>query len=390
MKSKHYINWVNTLFLIFIPIIAIVGTVVLYSLGLFSWQTVCLAIFLTVMGGLSITAGYHRLFSHKTYKANGFVRLLFILFGAGTFEGPVLEWCTDHRDHHRYTDTPKDPYNFQQGFWYAHIGWLLTLDPKKRNFSNVDDLNRDRMVQLQHRFYLPLSIFMGFAFPMLLASLWGDAWGGLIIAGALRITISQHMTFCINSVCHAFGKQTYSDRNSARDNWFTALFTFGEGYHNFHHKFPLDYRNGIRVYDFDPTKWLIQALASMRFATDLKRVAVHRIIQNRLDMDQKRLSTIDTVSISINEKAKAELQSLYQYISQLLLQRDKLETAYKNLKTSKLDYMQGQAKEYRRLTRMHYQELKVVTSNLKYSMKMWTQLMKQTLLPADSNYESQS
>ncbi len=123
--SRNKINWTNTLFLILTPLVGIVGTIALISLHALSWPTVVLALVLTLMSGLSITCGYHRLFSHLTYKAHWTVHLLFAVFGAGVFEGSILEWCTDHRNHHRYTDTDKDPYNAKAGFWFSKTVELL-------------------------------------------------------------------------------------------------------------------------------------------------------------------------------------------------------------------------------------------------------------------------
>lgn len=297
MNLPHKVNWTNTLFLILTPLVGIVGTILLVIFGNVHWPTWLLAGIFAIISGLSVTAGYHRLFSHVSYKAHWIVRLIFMLFGAGTFEGSVLEWCTDHRNHHRYTDTEKDPYNINQGFWYAHIGWLMLLDKNKRDFSNVADLAADPLLSFQNRFFVPLAVIMGFILPTGIAALWGDPLGGLIIAGALQITINHHSTFCINSVCHYFGKRTYSDRQSARDHWFTALFTFGEGFHNFHHQFALDYRNGIRAYDFDPTKWLIWGLSRIGLATDLKRVSADRIMVYKENSDGKASQSMDLESL---------------------------------------------------------------------------------------------
>ena len=272
MNFFQKINWVNTFFLILVPIIGIVGTVLIITHGNFHWGTLWLAISFLIATGLSITAGYHRLFAHRSYQAIWPVRLFFLLFGVSAFQGSVLEWCTDHRNHHLYTDTDRDPYNIQRGFWFAHIGWLFMLDTTKRDYSNVKDLSRDPLMKFQHAFFGPLSILMGFVFPMAIASLWGDPWGGLIIAGALRITISQQTTFCVNSVCHLFGSRTHSPEHSPRDNWITAFFTFGEGFHSFHHRFPVDYRNGIRFYHYDPTKWLIKLLSWMGLAKNLIKI----------------------------------------------------------------------------------------------------------------------
>jgi len=287
MTQAKLINWTNTMFLTVTPIVGIVGAILLCSFSLVHWQTWVLAGALFVISSLSITAGYHRLFAHKAYRAAWPVRLFFILFGAAAFEGSVLEWATDHRDHHRYTDTDKDPYSVKKGFWHAHMGWLLRLDSKKRHFNNVDDLKKSSLLRLQHRYYLLFSILMGFGFPTALAALWGDPLSGLIIAGALRIAIAHQSTFCINSLCHILGQRSYSKKISACDNWFSALITFGEGYHNYHHRFPVDYRNGVRLYHFDPTKWLICGLSYIGLASQLRRIPRYRIIQVMVEADQR-------------------------------------------------------------------------------------------------------
>jgi len=368
MKSATHINWTNTLFLIITPIVALIGTATIVTLGLLSWKTVCLMVALLIFVGFSVTAGYHRLFSHSTYKAAWPLRLFYLLFAAGSFEGSVLEWCTDHRNHHLYTDTEKDPYNITQSFWHAHIGWLFTLDVSKRDFSNVEDLQQDPLARFQHRFFIPIAIFIGFILPILIASLWGDIWGGLLIAGFLRIVITQHMTFCINSVAHTFGKPTYSERCTARDNWVTAFLTMGEGYHNFHHKFPADYRNGIRFYHFDPTKWIIQTLSYFRITRDLKRVAHHRIIYYRIDMDRNRLGlTKDNIHKS--------LQELYQSIIQALSRIDQSQKARKELIASKTQYLLDRMSEYRKAAKACVHEINKAKSDLKYLLKSWKNLV---------------
>ena len=370
MSNAKKINWLNTLFLTINPLVAIVGTIVLACLHMICWQTVLLTVILAIAGGISITAGYHRLFSHLSYKAAWPISLFYLLFGAGTFEGSVLEWSTDHRNHHLYTDTPKDPYSIKGGFWHAHIGWLFTLDPSKRDFSNVTDLQTDPLAQLQHRFYVPIAIFIGYILPVAIAALcWNDWIGGLLIAGALRITFSQHTTFFINSVCHMFGKRPYSDKHTARDNWITALFTFGEGYHNFHHQFPLEYRNAVRFYQYDPTKWFIRTLAFLGLAKDLKTISKQKILKYKINMDTKRLA----------EEPKAALQALHETIMTMLSKADQLETVYRKFKSYNLSDLQIKADEYKAILKKQHQELKLLKANLKQLTKEWDQHVKRYL-----------
>lgn len=367
------INWTNTLFLTLTPLFGILGLIGLIESHNIYWQTLILGLIFTILTGLSITCGYHRLFSHLAYKSHWSVRLLFAIFGAAAFEGSILEWCTDHRNHHRYTDTDKDPYNAKAGFWYSHIGWLITLDPSKREFNNVDDLKDDPIVQWQHRNFVTIAILSGFILPMILSWFWGDLLGGLIIAGALRISINQHFTFFINSVCHIFGKSTYSDRNTAKDNWFTALFTYGEGYHNFHHKFPVDFRNGIRFYDFDPSKWLIKFLSYIGLASDLKKVSQQRIIQCRIEMDEKRLEA------GIKDWSKFEVMPMLnqarESVMQALAKIEELEKAYYEFKQNRMQYVNGKLSEYRQTLRSYRSYLRKSQRDLEHSLKIWSDLV---------------
>jgi len=380
MNSTRRINWTNTLFLTLTPLVAIIGTVLIVISGHLSGATVVLAILFMGATGIAITAGYHRLFSHRSYKTIWPIRLLYLLFGAACFEGSVLEWCTDHRKHHLYVDTPKDPYNINQGFWYAHIGWLIFLDTSKRDFKNVSDLADDPLVRFQHRFFVPLAIVMGFLLPAAIASLWGDFWGGLIIAGALRITLNQHLTFCINSVCHTFGKRNYSEQQSARDNWITALFTYGEGFHNFHHQFMFDYRNGIRFYHFDPAKWLIATLSFLRLATDLKQASCKQIIRYVVRVDESHVLTqIKQYSGSITQYAERFIQPLREAVLQAATRLEQLEEDYMALKQRKMDYLKGKMADYHSHLRAQKNQLKMARSELATALARWQDFLKKPL-----------
>lgn len=329
------INWTNTLFLTITPVLGIGGTIWLGMHDAIAWQTVLFTFIMSFATGFGITAGYHRLFSHQTYEAHWSVRLVLALIGLAAFEGSALEWCADHRRHHRFVDTEKDPYNINQGFWYAHIGWLLVNDPSKRKFNNVTDLQKDPILAFQHKYNIPLSILMGIVMPILLCSFWSDAIGGFFIGAMLRITLAQHFTFCINSVCHVFGKKTYSEKQTARDNWFTAFFTFGEGFHNFHHQFPNDYRNGIRYFHYDPTKWLIYGLTKVGLAWNLKRVELKQIVSARINYFEKwfslRESCAKTTAYYSNFFSPARGKTL-----SILMKLEKTAQAYQQFKNKKL------------------------------------------------------
>jgi stearoyl-CoA desaturase (delta-9 desaturase) len=325
MSNYKRLNKTNVVFFSLLFIVSIIGPIFLYLFSTITWPTWLLAAVMFFLSGLSITAGYHRLFTHNTYTAAWPVRLLFVLIGSGTFEGSVLEWATDHRNHHCYTDTEKDPYNIKQGFWHAHMGWLFTLDASKRDFRNVADLKQSRILRLQHRYYILCSVGMGFLFPVAIASLWGAPIAGLLIAGVLRITLFHQSTFCINSLCHVLGTQPYSNRTSARDNWLSALVTCGEGYHNYHHTFPSDYRNGVQFYQYDPGKWLIFGLSCIGLASNLRRIPRYCIIQARIETYKQ-----------LTEKKQKDpfIEKLHASIFQQIAEVKKIEKIYRqcNLK----------------------------------------------------------
>jgi stearoyl-CoA desaturase (delta-9 desaturase) len=155
------------------------------------------------------------------------------------------------------------------------MGWLFYRS--EANNELAPDLMADRLVRFQNRFYLPLGAFFGLALPTLIAWTWGDPLGGFLLAGFFRLLLQYHATFSINSVAHTIGRRPYSPGISARDSVVTAILTLGEGYHNFHHRFPGDYRNGIRFGHFDPTKWWVWTLSKLGLAWDLRRTPVEAI-----------------------------------------------------------------------------------------------------------------
>lgn len=239
---------------------------------------------------LAISAGYHRLFSHRTYETGPVLKTIWLLLGAAAFETSALEWSRKHRIHHQHTDTDKDPYNAKRGLWYSHLGWILERDRPEP--VDIRDLEEQRLVALQHRFYPVIAGVVGLGLPTLVGAWFNDPWGGLLFGGLWRVVVTYQATFSINSIAHKLGKQPYSTQGTARDSWLTALVTMGEGYHNFHHTFPGDYRNGVRFYDFDPPKWLLAALASCGVVRNLARTPGHLIALRRLRTDRKRLEQL--------------------------------------------------------------------------------------------------
>jgi stearoyl-CoA desaturase (delta-9 desaturase) len=243
--------------------------------------------------GMAITCGYHRLWAHATYDAHPVLKVAYLLFGAMALQNSALVWSANHRDHHRYIDDPeRDPYCALRGFWFSHIGWMLRSYPSSDvDLSIVKDLERDPLVAWQQKHYLALALGMNFGLPLLIGALDGELVGTFLLAGVLRLVVSHHFTFFINSLAHMWGIQPYTDENTARDNGVLALLTYGEGYHNFHHMFAHDFRNGVRWWQFDPSKWFISLMSWVGMARNLKRVPWFRIQRSMLERQFRRAET---------------------------------------------------------------------------------------------------
>ena len=288
------INWLTTTVFTLTPLAALVLVPwygIVHGFGAWAWWSLVLFLFAC---GMSITAGYHRLWSHQTYQAHVAVRWVLAIFGAMALQNSILIWGSQHRRHHLFVDdVDKDPYSAKRGFWFSHMGWILRDYPSGRNdFSNARDLERDPVVAFQHRYYLPLTLATNFGFPIALGWLVGDVWGVFLLGGLLRLVINHHFTWFINSAAHVWGTQPYTDENTARDNPVMAVLTYGEGYHNFHHIFQNDYRNGVKWWQYDPTKWLIATLARLGLASNLKRVPDLWIQRAQLAMQFRRMERV--------------------------------------------------------------------------------------------------
>jgi stearoyl-CoA desaturase (delta-9 desaturase) len=288
--EKAEINWPVTLVL-GLTFLAAVTIVPWYGFvyGFSAWAWAFFAVFL-IAGGIGIGSGYHRLWSHRAYKAHWVMRLYLAIVGGMTIQNSILIWCIRHRFHHRYVDNnDKDPYSIGRGFWFAHVGWMLKdYESGKLDWSIVPDLERDTIVAWQHKYYWPLVLVTNIALPLILGWMVGDIPGVFLLAGILRLVVSHHVTFFINSLAHMWGSRPYTDENTARDNWFLAIVTYGEGYHNFHHLFQSDYRNGIRWWQYDINKWFIKTCSWLGLASNLKRTSDFRIQRARLAMVFKR------------------------------------------------------------------------------------------------------
>jgi stearoyl-CoA desaturase (delta-9 desaturase) len=365
MRKSHWpswkdIAWPTALFLTLTPIIGIIGTAVALWVEGFSWGMLIFSLVFAALTNLSITTGYHRLFSHRSYEAHPVVRWILVFIGTGAWQSSVLKWCTDHRVHHSEVDTDDDPYSINKGFWYAHLGWMFWKEPPDYKIA-CPDLQKDPLLRFQHNHYIKCAIAVGFLLPLIIGWAFGYPLTGLFMAGALRIGLTQQSTFFVNSLCHTLGRQTYSNEISARDSLFVAFLTHGEGYHNFHHKFQFDYRNGIRWWQWDPTKWTIEFLSLVGLAKKLRTVSQTEILKARLQMDALKL------------KSKG-----YSH-EKLEVMRERLIQAQTRLRVLKEDYQKSKA-QYLEHSRERLEALKaeiqLAKLEFQYGLKQWHALMR--------------
>lgn len=362
------VHWPNTLFLTGTLLLTLTAApLYIWHQGL-NWFQIALFLVFFAATGLSITLGYHRLFAHLTFKARWPVRLVTLLFGAAAFENSALVWAADHRRHHKFVDHEDDPYDISKGFFHAHIGWILFRLQPETTFEGVKDLQQDRLVVWQHRHCHIIAILMSFVLPTLVGWLydgWPGALGSFLIAGVARIVCVQHMTFFINSMCHTLGRQPYSSRCTARDSAFMALFTFGEGYHNFHHEFQHDYRNGVKAWQFDPTKWCIWLLHKLGLARQLRRVPQEKILLAEVAEQQRHLAAkLNAKPARVSEPIHRMLQAAHQRLHQASVNWEQRKADYRRAAEMKLEASREKMAELRR-------EFREATARFRAALRDW-------------------
>ena len=273
------------------PILLAVGIGLGWGGKLVDWQDlVNLAVSYVVIGS-GITVGFHRLFTHRSFKVSRPMRVLFAVLGSAAAEGPVIDWVATHRKHHRYSDVDGDPHSPHvghgsgwrgavQGFFHAHIGWVFSDMEVADEQIYAKDLLADPWVRFVDRTFV-LWVFAGLALSFGLGvALTGTVVGGLtglLWGGAARIFLLHHSTFSINSVCHFFGRRDFDTHDESRNVFWLAIPTWGEAWHNNHHAFPTSYRHGLRRWQIDPSAGMIRLLEMSGLAWDVVRVDPERI-----------------------------------------------------------------------------------------------------------------
>lgn len=328
----------------------------IYILGLSIWYgmtygigsfEITLFIITYYLANISIGVGLHRCWSHSAYKLNKYVEFVLALLSAGTLQGPALVWCSDHHKHHTFTDKDGDPHsplkykNPWMGFFWAHIGWML-FGPQHKQLDKVTmvKLGRNKILRWQMKYYWQIAVAMNAVFPPIIGYFAGGmtikaALAGFVFMGLARF-LQQQITFCINSFMHFVGSTPYNI-STARDSWWLFPFVLGENWHNFHHAFPMDYRNGVKWYQPDVHKWIIWSLEKLGLATSVIRTSDVRIkakleetTRQKLAMVQDKLSFVEEAAGYVARAASERLAQAEKSAGELASKaRNQIETLQK-------------------------------------------------------------
>lgn len=360
----------KSLFLLLLPITTIVGLWYHFSFETFDNSLIIGTIVGYTLSIFAISAGYHRLFAHRAYKTGNVIKGFLLFIGASTIENSALSWCSDHRIHHKYEDTDKDPYNIKEGFFYAHIGWIMLKSSVSAPLAK--DLANDPLISFQHKYYFPIVLVSNLIPFIILYAITGSLVGSLTFGVLLRLLIVHHVTYCINSYCHTVGTQPYTDKNTAKDSALAGLITFGESYHNFHHTFQLDYRNGYRWFNVDMTKWIIYLWEKLGLVNNVKRTPDTQVLAARMVMKaQSTVSRYDEMSEEFMAKVDQLKNRVIEH-QKYLVSLKKEYKAIAKLKKSKLDEATSLKLIALKL------EIKQMKNNFRYSYYEWKNYLRYT------------
>lgn len=285
-KYVRRIVWRNVILFAYLHLAALYG--VYLSITSAKWATLVFAFTLYLLGGLGITAGAHRLWAHKSYKAKWPLEVLLMILNTVAFQDAAIDWARDHRLHHKFSETNADPHNAKRGFFFAHVGWLLCRkhpDIKEKGKGlDLSDLKKNPILAFQKKYYKFLMPVFCFVLPTAVPVVcWNETWSNAyFIPTILRYVFTLNATWLVNSAAHLFGNKPYDRFINPAENRGVALTAFGEGWHNYHHVFPWDYKTAeLGDYGFNLTTAFIDFFAKIGLAYDLK-IVPRDIVQKRV------------------------------------------------------------------------------------------------------------
>lgn len=302
-QDKTKVVWFNVALFVYLHLSCLYGIYLGFTT---SWlKTAVFTYIYGVVGGLGITAGCHRLWSHRSYKARFPLRAFLCILSSVAAQNDIYEWCRDHRVHHKFTETNADPHNIKKGFFFAHMGWLMCKKHPdvmtKGKTIKLDDLWADPVVRFHRRFYIPMILFFCFYLPTMIPYwMWNESlWNSFFVAGMARYCISLNFTWLVNSAAHKYGNQPYDRYIEARENAIVSLLGNGEGWHNYHHVFPWDYATSELGYTLNLTKLFIDFMGFLGLAYDMK-TADPEMVKQRMEKTgdhSRNLISVDLTEI---------------------------------------------------------------------------------------------
>lgn len=373
MKLANF-NWPTGLFILGYHFFLLIALPVYFLNCVPSLGMIITSCVLLYVSGISVTATYHRLYSHPTYKIHPVAEVIFLFFSTMATQGSAIRWSFEHRHHHAFVDTDRDPYSIKKGFWYAHFLWMFEK-PKKIEDRVVADLLRNPLLRFQHKFYPQLMVLTNVIAFLVVGWFFSDYLGAFILAWFTRLFFLHHFTWFINSLAHTWGSRHFCQELSAADNYLISLVTFGEGYHNYHHTFANDYRNGIRWYHFDPTKWLIWTLHKCRLAYNLKRVNSFHV-DEKIVLDRKELLQ-DKIRSSF-VACKEEWEEKVSHVADSILEKLK---HMKQLHDSRREILAKKEGNKECLQQLSY-EIKLLKKSLRQEFQQWMSLSRTIMAQA--------
>lgn len=280
-KPKLEYVWRNIILMSLLHLGALYGITLIPTCKIYTYIWV---LFYYLMGALGITAGAHRLWSHRTYKARLPLRVFLIIGNTMAFQNDVFEWSRDHRAHHKFSETDADPHNSRRGFFFSHVGWLLVRKhpavKEKGSTLNLSDLRAEKLVMFQRRYYKPGVLLLCFILPTLVPwYLWDETFqNSLFFATLFRYALGLNVTWLVNSAAHMYGYRPYDKTINPRENILVSLGAVGEGFHNYHHTFPYDYSASEYCWHINFTTFFIDCMAAIGLAYDRKKVSKAAIL----------------------------------------------------------------------------------------------------------------
>ncbi|MFD6548352.1 acyl-CoA desaturase [Streptomyces sp. NPDC058398] len=294
-EKKGSLEQSTLLLFIAVPFVALLAAVPLaWGRGL-SWLDLGLLVFFYYLGCHGVTIGYHRYFTHGSFKAKRPLRIAIAIAGSMAVEGPLVRWVADHRKHHKFSDAEGDPHSpwrygetvpaLMKGLWWAHIGWMFDQERTPQE-KYAPDLVRDPVIRAISRQFI-LWTLLSLALPALIGGLvtmsWWGAFTGFFWGSLVRVALLHHVTWSINSICHAVGKRPFKSRDRSGNVWWLAVLSCGESWHNLHHSDPTSARHGVDRGQLDSSARIIRWCEQLGWAYDVRWPSRSRIDSRRSD-----------------------------------------------------------------------------------------------------------